>query len=130
MMFVFIFPTFWLSLTAFMTYMFYFVAPEVTVNGVLMSQAEFSALLWPKVLFGVFWLIGIISLISSINFIIHAKPKDYRSGQEHSGMIDDKKTVFVEKEQTTGPAPISFSVKSTKNADIINQIENSNSVWD
>lgn len=62
-MFELIFGSFWTLFTAFMTFMFYGdTGGTITVNGVATSQAEFNAMLWPKLFFGLFWLIGLFMI--------------------------------------------------------------------
>jgi hypothetical protein len=61
---------------------------EITVNGVPVSQAEFNAMLWPKIFFGVFLLIGIAFLIVAIKKLI-VNAKTSMNGDELYGYILD-----------------------------------------
>ena len=54
-MFELIFGIIWTIITAFITFAFYGTTGDVTVNGSLVSHEEFSAMLWPKLFFGMFW---------------------------------------------------------------------------
>lgn len=69
-MFELIFGIFWTALTAILTFGFYGTGSEVTVNGVLVSHEEFSAMLAPKLFFLLFWAIGLTMLAIGLKKII------------------------------------------------------------
>lgn len=61
-----IFGIIWLSITAFMTYAFYGTQGNIVVNGELVTTEEFSSMLFPKIFFGIFWIIGISTMLGGI----------------------------------------------------------------
>lgn len=66
-MFYIYFGSLWTLITAFVTYGFYGnLGGTIRVNGAVVSQAEFSAMLGPKIFIGIFWFIGISVLIKGI----------------------------------------------------------------
>lgn len=56
----------WLMITAFCTWVFYGMGGDITVNGTPVSQEEFSGMLMPKIVIGIFWLIGLFLLFKGI----------------------------------------------------------------
>lgn len=70
-MFEIIFGSIWTLMVAIMTFLFYF-APEaaIRVNGEEVSQEVFSAMLGPKILFAIFWAIGLFMLFSGLKKVI------------------------------------------------------------
>ena len=114
-----LFPVFWLSITAVVTYFFYFVPSEVYVNGVPMQHAEFVTLLWPKIFLGIFWLIGIIMLIRGLQYLF-VRRRRFAAHKEQQN-ISNSVIPGLELEIARS--------KPDKNARIIDQIENPDSAW-
>lgn len=71
-MFELIFGVVWTTFSSFFIYGFYFLADEVEVNGEIVSQTEFSQMLFPKIFMGLFLLIGIFMIIDGLRKIIKA----------------------------------------------------------
>ena len=69
-MFDFIFGLVWTIFTSIFILGFYFSGGNITVNGIPVTQEEFNAMLWPKILFGVFLLIGLTFLIRGIKHML------------------------------------------------------------
>lgn len=70
-MFEIIFGVFWTTITAVCTFGFYSgVSGTITVNGQIVSQEEFNAMLFPKIFMGLFWVIGIFMIITGFKKII------------------------------------------------------------
>ena len=70
-MFEIIFGVIWLLITGMVTLGFYSgTASTITVNGQLVSQEEFNAMLGPKIFMGIFWAVGIIMIIVGLRKII------------------------------------------------------------
>ena len=69
-MFQVIFGLFWLLFTAFFTFISYAGGTTISVNGQIVSQEEFNAMLFPKIFLGIFWAIGIIMIIWGLKKII------------------------------------------------------------
>ena len=84
------FGSFWLFIVGIMVVVFYggFFGSDIEVNGELMSQAEFSRLLWPKLFFFLFALIGISFIVSGIIPII-VEHKTLSSGEDCHGVIEN-----------------------------------------
>lgn len=70
-MFEIIFGIIWLLITGMVTLGFYSgTADTITVNGQLVSQEEFNAMLGPKLFMGIFWAVGIIMIVVGLRKII------------------------------------------------------------
>lgn len=70
-LFLTIFGCFWTYLTAYITYMMYSgKATSISVNGTIVSQSEFNEMLLPKLFMGVFWIVGLITIIQGIRELI------------------------------------------------------------
>lgn len=87
-MFFIIFGSVWLLITGMITYGFYGLGSEVSVNGVLMEAEEFAELLWPKLFLAVFWIIGIVVLGIGIKKVV-ANIQTSTRGHETYGIITD-----------------------------------------
>lgn len=57
-----LFGGFWTAFTAFMTASFYMGNDDIIVNGELMAHEDFVNLVFPKIFFGLFWVIGLTVL--------------------------------------------------------------------
>lgn len=65
------FGCFWTYITAYITYMMYSgTATSISVNGTIVSQSEFNEMLLPKLFMGVFWIVGLITIIQGIRELI------------------------------------------------------------
>lgn len=54
----------WTIIVAIVTFVFYGNSGgTITVNGEIVSQAEFNGMLFPKIFLGIFWIIGIFFII-------------------------------------------------------------------
>ncbi len=70
-MFEIVFGIIWLLITGMVTLGFYSgTASTITVNGQLVSQEEFNAMLGPKLFMGIFWAVGIVMIIVGLRKII------------------------------------------------------------
>lgn len=87
-MFELVFGIIWTAFTAFMTFMFYGIAGEITVNGVLTSHEEFITLLWPKLFFGIFWLVGIFLIVTGLRKLIR-DGRTEKQGEICYGMVEN-----------------------------------------
>ena len=87
-MFELIFGIIWTIITAFITFAFYGTTGDVTVNGSLVSHEEFSAMLWPKLFFGIFWLVGFFMLFRGLRKIIRDTSTNIK-GEECFGKVCD-----------------------------------------
>lgn len=85
-MFELIFGIIWTAITALITFGFYGTAGDVTVNGNLVSHEEFSAMLWPKLFLGIFWVVGIFILFRGIRKIIRDTSTNIK-GEECFGKV-------------------------------------------
>ena len=65
-MFYIVFAGFWLFITAMVTWGCYAGGGDIYVNGVLTTQEEFNAMLFPKVFLGIFWVIGFAVLFEGL----------------------------------------------------------------
>lgn len=83
--FLLMFSSLWLTITGFVTFVFYSV-DELQVNGVPTSHEEFSQLLWPKLFFGIFWLVGLTMLYFAIKEVIKDS-KTEKLGEECFGKV-------------------------------------------
>ena len=81
---------FWISVIAILTFAFYSGSPDrlVYLYGVPSTHAEFTALLWPKLIFGLFWLIGLIFLFVGLKIVITDLLTKY-FGKEVVGCVVD-----------------------------------------
>lgn len=62
-----IFGAVWTLFTAFCTWIFYgFDGGTIYVNGEVVSQEEFGAMLAPKLFIGLFWIVGIIFIVVGV----------------------------------------------------------------
>ena len=89
-MFDLIFGGFWTLFTAFMTFAFYggFGGGTISVNGVPVSQAEFNAMLWPKLFFAIFWIVGLSMLFKGLKKLF-ANVATSSLGEETIGYVAD-----------------------------------------
>lgn len=89
-MFELIFGGFWTLFTAFMTFAFYggFGGGTISVNGVPVSQAEFNAMLWPKLFFAIFWIVGLSMLFKGLKKLF-ANVATSSLGEETIGYVAD-----------------------------------------
>lgn len=88
-MFEIIFGIIWLLITGMVTLGFYSgTASTITVNGQLVSQEEFNAMLGPKLFMGIFWAVGIIMIIIGLRKIIKNAQTD-KFGEICYGRIID-----------------------------------------
>lgn len=81
----------WLLITGFVIFAMYGgLGPggTLTVNGEIVTQEQFNALLWPKIFFGLFLLIGLWMLFSGVKEQI-IKTKTDIHGKESYGLITD-----------------------------------------
>ncbi len=85
-MFELIFGIIWIAITALLTFGFYGTTGDVSVNGNLVSHEEFSAMLFPKIFFGIFWAVGIFMLFKGIIKIIRDTSTSVK-GEECFGKI-------------------------------------------
>ena len=69
-MFELIFGLFWTGVTAIVTLAMYAGSGNISVNGQPVSQAEFNAMLWPKLFLGFFWIIGLFMLFLGIKKLL------------------------------------------------------------
>ena len=61
-----IFGFFWTGGIFIVTTAFYNTTGDILVNGNQVTQEEFASMLFPKIFFGIFWLIGISTIISGM----------------------------------------------------------------
>ena len=85
-MFELIFGIMWTTITALITFGFYGTTGDVTVNGNLVSHDEFSAMLLPKIFFGIFWVVGIFMLFKGIRKILRDTSTNLK-GEECFGKV-------------------------------------------
>ena len=86
-MFELIFGTFWTLFMVFSTYAFYGTNGDVYVNGTPVSHEEFSAMLGPKLLFGLFWAVGLFMMGKGLIKVIKNILTNQR-GEECFGRVD------------------------------------------
>lgn len=78
-MFEIFFGIIWTGITAMVTYGFYGnIGGTITVNGEVVSQAEFSAMLGPKLFLGLFWAIGIFFIVRGFLKVKRNKDTDIK----------------------------------------------------
>jgi len=89
-MFELMFGGIWTAFIALMTFGFYggFGGGTITVNGEIVSQAEFNAMLWPKLFFAVFWIIGLAMLFKGFKKLF-ANVATSSIGRETVGYVLD-----------------------------------------
>lgn len=87
-MFELIFGLFWCAFTGLMTFLFYGLDTPVTVNGTLVEHEAFVQMLWPKLLFGLFWAVGLIVLCIGIYKLVR-NARTAMHGEETYGMVVD-----------------------------------------
>lgn len=75
----------WLLVSGIVTFVFY-SAGSVNVNGVPVSHEEFVTLLWPKLVLGLFWAVGIAFFIPGIKLLLKDR-KTKKYGEETYGVI-------------------------------------------
>lgn len=85
-MFEFIFGLIWSLFTMLFTWVFYFSNGNISVNGKMVTQAEFNAMLFPKIFIGVFWTVGIVLMFWGLKKIIR-NMKTSKIGIECFGKI-------------------------------------------
>ena len=76
----------WETVVAIVTFLLWFTDTNVRVNGTYMNHNEFSSLLWPKILIGLFWIGGAIILIRGIRKILKNQ-KTEKNGEQCYGKI-------------------------------------------
>lgn len=88
-MFKLIFGLIWTAFSVFIAFMMYGnVAGTITVNGEVVSQAEFNSMLWPKLFIGLFIIVGLILCFSGIKEIF-TNMQTNKLGVETYGVIID-----------------------------------------
>ena len=90
-MFELMFGGIWTTITAILTFVFYGgfgSGGTITVNGEVVSQAQFNAMLWPKLFFGIFWIIGLAFLIKGLKKLFANMATNF-VGKETYGYVVD-----------------------------------------
>lgn len=83
------FGAFWELIVSIILFVFYEVPNgTITVNGKIVSQAEFNSLLWPKLIFLIFILVGLFFVVIGIIGLIKDN-KINELGKEYYGKIID-----------------------------------------
>lgn len=88
-MFHLFFGIIWTLIIAVITFVFYGnTGGTITVNGEIVSQAEFNSMLFPKIFLGLFWIIGIFFIIKGAKKILIDR-RTSLSGEETFARIID-----------------------------------------
>lgn len=85
-MFEFIFGLIWTLFMVLFTWGFYFSNGNISVNGQMVTQDEFNAMIFPKVFIGLFWIVGIALMFFGLKKIIR-NIKTSKNGIECLGKI-------------------------------------------
>lgn len=76
----------WLTVTAIATYILYGTDTNVRVLGQYVEHQEFTEMLWPKIIMGIFWVAGILLIVHGLRKIIRDNLTESK-GEECYGKI-------------------------------------------